>query len=216
MQVTCPNCRARYAVDPLAIGPAGRTVQCARCSHRWFETMKLSDNPAPPPNPAVQPPSADTPSYVANLPAVIAPRPRLHWRRWAAAALVFVLAAGAGGFAYRDELKTRLPGQWRNLLGDTTAAPRPVQGPRVELDMAASTVELAEGRYVVRGQLVNAGTAPGSTTALKLVFRKGDDVLGERTYPLVEGPISPGQRLSFSRPFDDPPDGTTNVVPSVE
>ena len=35
MHVTCPNCGARYAVDPLAIGPAGRTVQCARCSHRW-------------------------------------------------------------------------------------------------------------------------------------------------------------------------------------
>jgi hypothetical protein len=48
------------------------------------------------------------------------------------------------------------------------------------------------------------------------VFRKGDEVLGERTYPLVEGPIAPGQRLSFTRPFDDPPYGTTNVVPSVE
>jgi hypothetical protein len=68
----------------------------------------------------------------------------------------------------------------------------------------------------VRGELLNAGTAPGSTTALKLIFRNGDDVLGERTYPLVEGPIAPGQRLSFSRPLEDPPDGTTNVVPSVE
>jgi predicted Zn finger-like uncharacterized protein len=39
MQVTCPNCGARYAVDPLAIGPVGRIVQCARCSHRWLQTV---------------------------------------------------------------------------------------------------------------------------------------------------------------------------------
>ena len=49
-----------------------------------------------------------------------------------------------------------------------------------------------------------------------VTFRNGDEVLGEQSYPLVEGPIGPGQRLSFSRPFHDPPDGTTNVVPSVE
>jgi hypothetical protein len=190
--------------------------------------MRLTDNPAPPPNtvhrpierPPAQAESTDTPTYTANLPAVIAPPPKVRWGRWSTVALVVVLAAGVAAFAYRDELKSRLPGHWRALLGEATAAPKQImvqaQGPRVELDMAASSVELAEGRYVVRGQLVNAGTAPGSTTALKLVFRKGDDVLGERTYPLVEGPIAPGQRLSFTRPLDDPPDGTTNVVPSVE
>ena len=37
MQVTCPNCRARYAVDPLAIGPSGRIVQCARACTSEFE-----------------------------------------------------------------------------------------------------------------------------------------------------------------------------------
>jgi hypothetical protein len=185
--------------------------------------MKLSDNPALPPMPvqqsSVPPPSTDTPSYTANLPAVIAPRPKAHWGRWATAGLAVVLLAGVAGFAYHDELRSWLPGQWRALLGETAASKQiqlQARGPRVELDMRTSSVELADGHYVVRGQLVNAGTAPGSTTALKLVFRKGDDVLGERTYPLVEGPISPGQRLSFTRPFDDPPDGTTNVVPSVE
>jgi predicted Zn finger-like uncharacterized protein len=55
MQVTCPNCRARYAVDPLAIGPSGRTVQCARCSERWFEMVKVEPPPEVPP---VPPPAA--------------------------------------------------------------------------------------------------------------------------------------------------------------
>ncbi|MFO1079489.1 MAG: zinc-ribbon domain-containing protein [Reyranellaceae bacterium] len=227
MQVTCPNCRARYAVDPLAIGPAGRTVQCARCSHRWVETMKLSDNPAPPPPPPPIPPlpSMAEPTYTANLPAVIAPRPRLRWKRWLVAAVVVAIAAGAAAFAYRDEIRSRLPAEWRAWLGEpaaeiATAARVPetvvAAAPRLELDLSASSVEIADGRYRVRGELVNAGNAPGSTTSLKLVFRNGDDVLGERTYPLVEGPVEPGQRLSFSRPFDDPPDGTTTVVPSIE
>ena len=182
--------------------------------------MALSDNPAPPSKPPARPsaeaPASDVPSYTANLPAVIAPRPKRHGRWRTGAALVLVLAAAGVAFAYHDQLASRLTEHWRTLLVDRTTPPRPQQGPHVELDMAMSTVEIADGRYVVRGELVNAGTEPGSTTTLKLVFRKGDDVLGERTYPLIEGPIAPGQRQSFSRPFEDPPDGTTNVIPSVK
>ena len=48
MIVTCSNCRARYAVDPLAIGPTGRTVECARCHHRWFQRAE-----GPPPTPDI-------------------------------------------------------------------------------------------------------------------------------------------------------------------
>jgi predicted Zn finger-like uncharacterized protein len=217
MQVTCPNCRARYAVDPLAIGPGGRTVQCARCSHRWFETMRVSDNPAPsaPTKPIAQEQEGPQPAYTAGLPAVIAPRPPAHWGRWIAALAALVLLAGAAVFAYRDELQNRLPTEWRTILG-FGKPPKAADKPRLELDLAASKVELVDDHYVVRGEVLNAGRAAGSTTALKLVFRKGDDVLDERVYPFVEGPIAPGQRLSFSRQLDEPPDGTTNVVPIVE
>ena len=58
--------------------------------------------------------------------------------------------------------------------------------------MAASKVELVDGRYVVRGELVNAGASAGSTTTLKLVFRKGDDVLGERSLSPDRGPDRAG------------------------
>jgi len=40
MILTCPNCRARYAVDPLKIGAAGRTVQCARCVCEMREILQ--------------------------------------------------------------------------------------------------------------------------------------------------------------------------------
>jgi hypothetical protein len=212
----------------LAIGPTGRTVQCARCSHRWFETIK----PAPA-APSTPPPSArpapdfvirPQPHYSAGLPAIATPQPKIHWRRWATALVVLVFLVGAAAFAYRHEIRSRLPTEWRAILSlegarglfASPAKAIPTATPRLEIDLAASKVELVDGRYVVRGELLNSGRAAASTTALRLVFRKGDDVLGERVYSLVEGPIAPGGRLSFSRPLDDPPDGTTNIVPIVE
>jgi predicted Zn finger-like uncharacterized protein len=231
MQVTCPQCGARYAVDPLAIGPSGRTVQCVRCSHRWFEELKAAPAASPTPRPAERP----VPDFVirpqshysAGLPAISPPRPTAHRGRWIAALVVLVLVVGAAAFAWRDEIRNRLPPGWSALLSLDAmrglAAP-PAKAmrtavpdqPRIEFDLAVSKVELVDGRYVVRGELLNSGRAAGSTSALKLVFRNGDNVLGERAYPMIEGPIAPGGRLGFSHPFDDPPDGTTNIVPTVE
>jgi predicted Zn finger-like uncharacterized protein len=229
MQVTCSNCGARYAVDPAALGPVGRTVQCARCGHRWFETTPapsaapLPPPPLPPPPPSDERPVPDfvirpQPPYIGGLPALATPRTTIHWNRWIAVAVGVIVVAGAA-FIYRDEITSRLPDEWRAILSFVSpakavlaTAPRP----RLEIDLAKSKVELVDGRYVVHGELLNAGGVAGSTSTLKLVFRKGEDVLGERVYSLVEGPIAPGARLTFSRSLDDPPDGTTNIVPSVE
>ena len=231
MQVTCPNCGARYAVDPLAIGPSGRTVQCARCSHRWFETVKVAPDPplAAPPREQAVPDFVIRPQsrYTSGLPALTQPRPRVHWGRWLTAVVTLVVVLGIATVAYRNEIRERLPPEWRTFLSldaarslfaapaKATLAAVPEQA-LLEIDLAASKVEFVDGRYVVRGELVNSGHAAGSTSTLKLVFRKGDAVLGERAYPLVEGPVAPGGRLGFSRALDDPPDGTTNIVPTVE
>jgi hypothetical protein len=75
---------------------------------------------------------------------------------------------------------------------------------------------VVDGRYVVRGQLVNNGKAAGSTTLLRLTFKKNEEVLGQRSIPLVEGPLPPGGRTSFAQLLDDPPSGTTDIVPVVE
>jgi predicted Zn finger-like uncharacterized protein len=228
MQVTCSNCGARYAVDRLAIGPIGRTVQCVRCSHRWFEKVTPAASVASPPGQRPVPDFVIRPQshYTAGLPAIAVPRRTVHWGRWIAALVMLVLVVGAAVFAYREEIRSRLSG-WsailtfnaaRGLFAPPAEATRPgvPDQPRIELDLAASKVELVDGRYLVRGELINSGRAAGSTSTLKLVFRSGDDVLGERAYPLIEGPIEPGGRLGFSRAFDDPPDGTSNIVPTVE
>lgn len=227
MQVTCSNCGARYAVDPAAIGPAGRTVQCARCSHRWF--VKAEAAPADP-----TPPQRTVPDFVirpqaqgAGLPALTRPQPKTPWGRWLMAAAGVLVVLGAAAFAGRDQIRAQLPPEWRPILSLETfrslfAPPSmatrrtlPDQA-RLEIDLDASKIELVDGRYVVVGEVVNTGQAPGSTNRLRLIFRKDHDVLGERAYPLVEGPIVPGARLSFRQALDDPPSGTTEIVPAIE
>jgi predicted Zn finger-like uncharacterized protein len=36
MLIVCPSCASSYMIDPAAVGPAGRTVRCARCKTSWF------------------------------------------------------------------------------------------------------------------------------------------------------------------------------------
>lgn len=37
MILTCPQCDMRYLVSAVSIGPDGRKVRCASCSHVWFQ-----------------------------------------------------------------------------------------------------------------------------------------------------------------------------------
>ena len=226
MQVTCSNCGARYAVDPVAIGPTGRTVQCVRCNHRWFQEPDAPPVPETatdaPVTPAAVPDVVIRPSTPgAGLPALTTPPPRKRsWGTWIAFAIVFVVLFGAAGYAYRDQIKSRLPAGWRAML-HLDAAPVARDSSRaarahVGIDMATTKIDLIDGRYVVLGELINTGTAAGSTRRLKLVFRAGDQVLAERAMPLIEGPIAPGARRRFSLPLDEPPSGATNIVPTVD
>lgn len=229
MQLTCSNCGARYAVDPVAIGPTGRTVQCVRCSHRWFQKPDSPPIAEPTPEPPPAPPAPPVPDVVirpstpgAGLPALTTPPPKrkTNWGTWIAYAIVLVVLLGGAGYAYRDQIKAKLPASWRALLhlDAANAKQKATQVARahVGIDMATTKIDLVDGRYVVAGELINTGTAPGSTRQLKVVFRAGEQVLAERAVPLIEGPIAPGARRSFSLPLDEPPSGATNIVPTVD
>ena len=87
MHVSCSSCGARYAVDPKAIGPTGRTVQCARCNHRWFQTIEPPGRPPESPGTPPEPTPPPVPDIVirpsvpgAGLPA-LAPQPPKSPRR---------------------------------------------------------------------------------------------------------------------------------------
>ena len=96
MIVTCPNCRARYAVDPQKIGPVGRTVQCARCVHRWFEKV---DGVAQIPEVLIRPTAVG-----ASLPAVIPPKRPFPWRPVVAVAALLIVLVGAALYVFRGKI----------------------------------------------------------------------------------------------------------------
>ncbi|HZL30987.1 MAG TPA: MJ0042-type zinc finger domain-containing protein [Pseudolabrys sp.] len=47
MLIVCPNCATSYMIDPASVGPAGRSVRCARCKSTWFATSKGAGATAP-------------------------------------------------------------------------------------------------------------------------------------------------------------------------
>jgi predicted Zn finger-like uncharacterized protein len=36
MHIVCPNCTTSFAINPAALGAAGRTVRCSRCKETWL------------------------------------------------------------------------------------------------------------------------------------------------------------------------------------
>ena len=119
MQVTCPNCGARYAADPAAIGPAGRTVQCVRCSHRWREKAGAPATlaaPAVPPRPAPDFAGRPPPSSRPGPPALAEPAPGIPWGQWLLAAVLLVAVLGIAAYVWRDEVMSWVPPEWQALL----------------------------------------------------------------------------------------------------
>jgi hypothetical protein len=155
----------------------------------------------------------------ASLPAVIPPKVPL-WRRAAIAAVVALLLVGGVLFALRDQIAALIPVESPAAAPTTAASPATPppaqQRPQIEIDLSNSKIEVVDGRYVVHGEVVNHGTAAGSTSQLRVTFKRNDDVLGEKTFPLVQGPLKPGDRATFSQVLEDPPAGTTDIVPVVE
>ena len=47
MQIVCPHCTTSYAINPAALGEAGRTVRCARCKEVWVARPEDAIEPAP-------------------------------------------------------------------------------------------------------------------------------------------------------------------------
>lgn len=169
----------------------------------------------PEPTPAPVPDIVIRPSVPgAGLPALTPPPRKSPWRTWLAVGIGLVVLLVAAAYVYRSEIGDRLPPAWQTIL--KVEARRAADGAHLYIDLEASRIDFVDGRYVVTGEVANSGNKAGTTQALKLTFRAGEQVVGQRIVPLVEGPIPPGGRTRFSLPLDDPPAGTTNIVPTID
>ena len=43
MLILCSSCKSKYLVNSADLKPSGRTVQCARCGHNWFQTSSMDN-----------------------------------------------------------------------------------------------------------------------------------------------------------------------------
>ena len=63
MNLTCPNCGARFKIGDGALGSKGRKVKCGKCEHRWYAMPKVAAaapaEPAPAPAGAPPDPTED-------------------------------------------------------------------------------------------------------------------------------------------------------------
>ncbi|WP_417624611.1 MJ0042-type zinc finger domain-containing protein [Paremcibacter congregatus] len=75
MILTCPECSARYVVDPNALRPNGRVVRCAKCKASWKEQAPDDATPVVdaaeadgPVSPDENPPASAAPAADTTVP----------------------------------------------------------------------------------------------------------------------------------------------------
>jgi predicted Zn finger-like uncharacterized protein len=94
MHIICPHCTTSYAIDPVTLGAAGRTVRCSRCKEVWLARPEdavltqalvpsMAEGGGPARNPAMTVARSDTagsaPEHDHDTPVVDSPSISAEW-----------------------------------------------------------------------------------------------------------------------------------------
>ena len=209
MIVPCPNCDARFVVDPVAIGRDGRRVRCGRCAHLWHQTGIAPETVAEieqtVPEFVIRP---RTPG--ANLPA-LRPKPRSSGGAWLLLLLILLLIGGGGYLAYQEVNGKgfNLEATLRSLgLGGQITAGR-------ELDIPQDTIQAnIDGKaVVVTGVVVNRTDQARDVPRLKLIFLNADKTkeLGNKVFTASAPRVDAKAAVKFEIRVEDVPAGTEQL-----
>lgn len=244
MQIVCPNCSARYLVDPAAIGRQGRTVQCFRCGHKWMAHVETGDaavpaesvltDTRPVPDFIIRPQNHDEP---VSLPTIPPERGMPTWLKVTLGLLILIGLIGGAGYALRDQLPGWIPGATPSGPPPPPAAPtaKPMPPPAppapptkpaapspgaTSLMLENVRLEAVPGggrSIMASGDIVNTGTVDAAPRRIRFIFKDQDrKPVGEKAYELKPDRIAPQGRQPFRQRVDDPPMGAVDVDVAVE
>ena len=222
MIVSCPACATRFSLDASLLGPSGRNVRCAKCSHRWRQEPPAPAEP-PPLEPAVapapQPDMASGLAFLAGRDANPAPQPRVvvppklkpaspkrKIGAWPWILLLGILCGLAvAAYIYQGPITNLFPKaqsiyQALGLGGNN---------PAIELEIGNLKSEQRSGFLSIRGDVFNPTDYPMKVPPLLLTAQdeNGAPLGAAFMFRTQEAEIAPGETITFRIPFDSPPKG---------
>jgi len=223
MILSCPACSTRYLIDPALIGPDGREVRCAKCSHQWIE--KLPPDQPPPvlePEPAAAPdqaPETETEAeqeaeevtYETNLPAVAQQTPRrtspVAW-----GVLVLLIGVLVGGVVARQDIISLWPSTAR--LYERLGLGSPAYETVLAVRNANSTFQEEDGKpvLVLQGEVVNISAVVQTVPSLRASLRENGREVQSWVFQATQSRLLPGEAASFVTRFKEPPPGATELT----
>jgi len=227
MILTCPECATRYFVADDKVGPDGKSVRCASCSHRWMafpETEIELTTIAPEPVVAAEsePANAETPpapEKTANAaPKLIREQAETRkttrdavvngvvWAVMSAACIAVVVI----GLVFRVDVVRVFP----KAAGAYAMIGMPVNGTGLVFEDVSAQPSLQDGHsaLVVSGAIRNIEKHAVSAPAIRIhVLDKDGHPVAAR---IVDGPtalIGPGQSHQFVVAVLDPPAAADDI-----
>ena len=175
MILDCSNCGARFAVDPAAIGAAGRRVRCGRCRHEWWARAATPAQAQPVDFSAADRIEARPIPPGSNLPALRAePRREGHVLGWLL--LIVVLSAITGVVLGRDEVMARFPATFELYARFGFQTPAPGAGLVIAELEPSSATDAGQPVLVIEGSVVNVTRFARDVPALRVALLDDSDV----------------------------------------
>lgn len=228
MIITCPNCSARFNVKAELLGDQGRTVKCAKCSHKWFAAPGAggeSEAATPPPVakkaqpeepafdddlPIPEPPPIPTEEQIAQFQSKPSKKPSttVYW----VALLGFIIVVVGGTLGLRKEISIWFPATEAIYLKLGLVD---VLGYGLQINTPDTTsATIGEKRvFTIKGTIENT-----LTSVLDIPLMRGavHDTNGKEIYVWsfkADDPrVLPGEKVTYTTEVVNPPSGGTGLT----
>jgi predicted Zn finger-like uncharacterized protein len=238
MILTCPECTTRFMVPDDALRPAGRTVKCGKCSHRWFadppsgidaladavEAATAADSHDAYDPVRVTPfdPKEQAPFRPPNLPAIAQPVPRGATLAAWGLLVAMVVELGAILWFGRGQIVAAMP--MVQPLYQTVGVCVGIADPEASFSFVGTPKpsRAASGELLISGELRRDSDCATYVPHIIVEFLDTKrTVLQRTTYPVGIGAIETGKPTPFALKITEWPDDIADVnlvftIPNVQ